>query len=206
MYSVYTMEFKIRQAVLSDLPYVYSICVKTGNSGADATNLFSDPMINGQYYAAPYLHYELDACFILEADYLPSGYVIGVSSTLSFNEWMNSNWLIHVRKYYPRDVDPKSELEKQLVEIIHTDCTFPDYLSEYPSHLHIDLLPVAQKKGFGKKMIYTLFDRMREKGSNGIHLSVGERNVNAIGFYKKLGFSELKRESGAVVMGFRLNR
>lgn len=198
------MEIKIRQAVLTDIPYVYQICLKTGNSGEDATDLLNDEFIIGQYFAAPYLHYEIDSCFILEADRIPSGYVIGATDTDQFNDWMNTKWLPHIRKIYPKNLAPKSDLEKFLIEIIHRDCSCPAYLAKYSSHLHIDLLPIAQKKGFGKKMMNTFLTRMKEKGSTGVHLSVGESNQNAIGFYKKLGFSELNIEDGAVVMGLSL--
>ena len=77
----------------------------------------------------------------------------------------------------------------------------PDFLNDYPSHLHIDLLPVAQKKGFGKKMMTTFLNRLKEKGSSGIHLGVGAGNANAIAFYENVGFEELRKEPGAVIMG-----
>lgn len=198
------MEFTIRQAQLSDMPYLYHVCVRTGNSGKDATELLSDEFIVGHYFAAPYLHFELETCFVLEYNNVPVGYILGASDTKIFNDWMNKNWLPQIRRYYPVDKKLKTDLEKFLFDIINTDCSFPDFLSDYPSHLHIDLLPVAQKKGFGKKMMATFIDRLKEKGSEGLHLSVGERNLNAIAFYKKLGFSELRRESGSVFMGMSL--
>ena len=198
------METNIRQAVPSDIPYAYQICLKTGDTGQDATGLLNDEFIIGQYFAAPYLHYEIDTCFVLEVDRIPSGYIIGASETNDFNDWMNTRWLPHIRKIYTRDMLAKSDLEKFLLDLIHKDCLMHDYLQDYPSHLHIDLLPIAQKQGFGKKMMHTLLTRMKEKGSKGLHLSVSENNTNAIGFYKKLGFSELKRESGEVIMAISL--
>jgi hypothetical protein len=35
----------IRKAVLSDIPYLYDICLKTGDKGNDASALFYDPYI-----------------------------------------------------------------------------------------------------------------------------------------------------------------
>ena len=136
----------------------------------------------------------------MEKEYIPVGYTLGVVDTQEFNNWMNRDWLLQIRRLYPLDMEPKSDLEKFLTEIIHEDCTFPDILEEFPSHLHIDLLPIAQKQGYGKRMISTFIEKLKEKGSVGLHLSVGERNQNAIAFYKKLGFSELKRERGSVLM------
>ena len=198
------MNFTIRQAQLTDLPYIYHICLSTGNSGTDASALLSDAFIVGQYFAAPYLIHEIETCFVLEMNSIPVGYILGAADTENFNTWMNTSWLPQIRKYYPPTMAPKSDLEKFLIDIINTDCHFPDFISVYPSHLHIDLLPVAQKQGFGKKMISTLMEELKSKGSIGLHLSVGEKNVNAIGFYKKLGFSELNREAGSVLMGIHL--
>jgi len=199
------MNFNIRQAHLSELPHFYRICLKTGGSGGDATDLFCDEYILGQYFAAPYLHFEIDSCFVLELDNMPVGYVIGTSDTLKFNEWMNTDWLLEIRKQYKSDMEPRSDLEKWLLEIIHRDCRINEFNKAYPSHLHIDLLPVAQKKGFGKKMISRFVEHLVEQGSPGVQLSVGEANNNAIGFYTKLGFIELAREEGEVVMGMNLS-
>ncbi|MCG8306464.1 MAG: GNAT family N-acetyltransferase [Cytophagales bacterium] len=195
------MKFNIRQAQLSDVPYVYDICRKTGNNGQDATDLLSDHYIIGQYFAAPYLHFELEACFVLEYNRIPVGYVIGTSDTQKFNTWMNDDWLPQIRRHYSSDMAPRSDLEKFVLEVIHTECTIPDFLSDYPSHLHIDLLPIAQKKGFGKRMISAFTKKLKDMRSTGLHLSVGENNLNAIGFYKRIGFKELNRASGSVTMG-----
>lgn len=195
------MNFDIRQAQLADLPYVYHICLNTADSGQDASELLSDAFIVGQYFAAPYLIHEIETCFVLELDGIPVGYILGALSTEKFNKWMNTNWLPQIRNFYHSGIKPKSDLEKFLIDLINHDCSFPEFLSDYPSHLHIDLLPVAQKKGFGRKMITTLLDALRERGSVGLHLFVGEKNKNAIGFYEKLGFAELHRKDGSVLMG-----
>ena len=66
-------EINIRRAVLSDLPYLYEICLKTGDSGNDATEFFLDPFVLGQYYAAPYLLYPAGICFVAEHECRPQG-------------------------------------------------------------------------------------------------------------------------------------
>lgn len=198
------MDITIRHAALSDLPYIHDICRLTGKSGKDATNFISDNYIAGQYFAAPYLHFELDACFVLDNGSVPVGYVIGTSSTLTFNAWMNGSWLPAIRKYYGPGFTPKSDFEQFLYTVIHRDCELPEYLAYYPGHLHIDLLPEAQNKGFGKKLISRFLDAMKQKGINAIHLGVGLGNTNAIGFYKRFGFFEIKEDSGTLFMGYRL--
>ena len=199
------MNFSIRQTHLAELPYFYKICLKTGDSGGDATDLFNDEYMLGQYFAAPYLHFDIASCFVLELDYIPVGYVIGTPDTSRFKEWMNADWLIEIRNQYKSDMETKSDLEKWLLNIIHRDYRLNEFNDAYPSHLHIDLLPVAQKKGFGKKMITRFLRHLVDEGSPGVQLSVGESNTNAVGFYLKLGFMEMKREEGEIIMGMQLS-
>ena len=45
--------------------------------------------------------------------------------------------------------------------------------------------------------------RLKDRGSPGAHLGVAEVNTRAVGFYEKLGFSELARVNGVIYMGKR---
>ncbi len=76
-------------------------------------------------------------------------------------------------------------------------------LGDYPSHLHVDLLPDAQGGGNGRRLLGTLFDALRADGVRGVHLGVAEDNVSAIGFYEHLGFTRLDVAEG-LVLGLRL--
>jgi ribosomal protein S18 acetylase RimI-like enzyme len=88
--------------------------------------------------------------------------------------------------------------------IHHPHLAAEELLPHYPSHLHIDLLSRLQKGGNGSRLIRTLLDALREKGSPGVHLGVGIRNQNAIGFYRHVGFQELVREEWGYVFGMPL--
>lgn len=59
------MPFKIRSYQSRDLNRVYDICLKTGDSGKDATKLFDDPRLLGHIYAGPYVTLEPESSFIL---------------------------------------------------------------------------------------------------------------------------------------------
>lgn len=84
------MSVIVRPAVQSDIPYLYSICLETGNSGKDTTPRFLDPWLIGQYYAAPYLFYDQSLCFIAEKDGIPKGYILGTNNTIQFNNWLHT--------------------------------------------------------------------------------------------------------------------
>jgi len=189
---------EIRRAVFSDLPYFYEICLKTGDESKDASALFSDPYLIGHYYAAPYLAYQSGICFVVEYEYRPQGYIAAVPDTVSFQQWMEEHWLPPLRKRYPRPFPPaRSEKEKEIIDLIHeqkfpVDIAEQPWLSDYPAHLHIDLLPCLQGKGQGRVLIDTLFNELAEKGIPGLHLGVGSSNTGAIAFYKKMGFTVLE--------------
>jgi ribosomal protein S18 acetylase RimI-like enzyme len=194
----------IRQAHETDLPHIYEICLATGNAGDDASPLLSDRFIIGQYYAAAYIVHDMDMCFVLTKDGIPSGYVVGTCDTLSFNGWLSSYWLPPLRRVYPQSMVPKSLLEKHLVDIINSGPQDDEFAGEYPAHLHIDILSSCQGKGFGRKLIGCFMNKCVEKKCAGFHLGVDARNRNALDFYKKIGMNVLKEEPGSVVMGMKL--
>jgi len=197
----------VRRAVLSDLPYLYEICLKTGDESRDASALFYDQYLIGHYYAAPYLIYEAGICFVVEYEYRPQGYILAVPDTAAFNRWMEEEWLPPLRTRYRRPFPPaKSEKENEIIGFIHKR-HFPintagqALLADYPAHLHIDLLPRIQGKGRGRVLIDTLFNELARKGVSGLHLGVGSANSGAIAFYRKTGFSVLKEHDWGLTMG-----
>jgi GNAT superfamily N-acetyltransferase len=198
------MEQKIRPAHIADLPYIYDICLKTALSGQDATYQVSDKFMIGQYFAAPYLHFEIDVCFIVTDKTVPLGYILGTSDSAAFYDWMNTMWLPSIRSIYPVEMPHISDFERFVINVINQDCHFPGFLKEYPAHLHIDLLPQAQRMGMGNRLISKFIDKLKSKGVPGLHLSVGEKNQRAVAFYKKVGFLHLATKSAALFMGKKL--
>ena len=80
----------------------------------------------------------------------------------------------------------------------HPDYFCPEPYDAYPSHLHIDLLPRAQGRGHGRRMMEQVMEMLRRRGSPGAHLGVSMLNARAQAFYTHLGFRELTRTgSGA---------
>ena len=86
----------------------------------------------------------------------------------------------------------------------HPEVYCPEPYELYPAHLHIDLLPRAQGRGWGRRMMDHLLAALRSKGSPGVHLGVGQINERAVGFYRKLGFEELARVRDVLYLGLRL--
>jgi ribosomal protein S18 acetylase RimI-like enzyme len=201
----------IRRAVISDIPYLYEICLKTGDSGKDASALYNDPYVVGQFYAAPYLVYPEGVCFVAEHEYRPQGYIVAAPDTIAFRKWMDIEWLPPLRERYPQSLPPeiiRSDMEKNIISNFH-QIQFPMFIddkpwfNDYPAHLHIDLLPNLQGKGCGRLLVNSLCDELARQGVPGIHLGVGTNNQGAIAFYQKTGFTILVEAPWVLVMGKR---
>jgi ribosomal protein S18 acetylase RimI-like enzyme len=207
-------EGELRPAAGPDLPYCYEVCLKTGNNGKNASGLFSDPLVLGQYYTAPYFFFDLSLCFVVEEDRLPQGYILAAEDTGAFNRWMENQWLPTLRRHYPLPFPAaKSDMEQNLVTLIHTPLVppkdasaqaAPPWFASHPAHLHIDLLPALQGKGWGRALMEALLEKLRNRGCPGIHLGVSAANTAAIAFYTRLGFAVLQEPSWGLVMGKRI--
>jgi len=64
------------------------------------------------------------------------------------------------------------------------------YGNKYPSHLHINILPMWQHMGIGKILIDTLKEHLINESVNGIFLCCGYDNKKAQAFYEKNGFEK----------------
>ncbi|AYY15120.1 GNAT family N-acetyltransferase [Actinobacteria bacterium YIM 96077] len=178
---------------------LYEVCLKTGPGGEDA---FSDRRLLGEIYVGPYLAFEPDLAFVVEDDEGVSGYVLGAKETRAFEQRCEAEWWPALRRRYPLGTYPDDVTEARFVRLIHNPWTAAeDIVANYPSHLHIDLLPRTQGHGMGRVLMKRLLDALRDAGSPGVHLGVGASNTNAIGFYRHLGFTTLRESSTALVMG-----
>lgn len=182
------MTFAIRDCTPADAPALNYICLKTGDSGADATALFKDPDLVGLYYAAPYAIIEPASGFVLTHAGEPCGYILGAKDTLAFRERCERDYFPPLRAKYP--LPPASDLshDANMIRAIHRGIDMNEVFKDYPAHLHIDIMPVAQKHGFGRKLMEAFLARMKSNAVKGVHLGVGAKNLNAIAFYERMGF------------------
>lgn len=199
----------VRPYQSQDLEAVYEICLRTGDSGEDATSLYDDPKALGHLYAGPYVALEPDLAFVLEDGAGVCGYVLGALDTRRFKQAMLERWLPPLQEVLPEpsgDPDSWSATERIYHQIHNPRPNFPAELEPYPSHLHIDLLPRVQGRGHGRRLLETLLATLAEKGSPGVHLGVGAANVRAQGFYRWMGFSELGENGTGSAQAMRMVR
>jgi ribosomal protein S18 acetylase RimI-like enzyme len=108
-----------------------------------------------------------------------------------------------VRDRYPA---PPSELppdqwtrDQRAAGFIHAPLKVPDELAkDYPSHLHVNLVPRLQSQGLGRQLMDTLIRALREQGSVGLHFFVWPANEHAVGFYQHLGFTLISAEDSLI--------
>lgn len=194
----------IRHGHISDLPSLYEVCHRTGYSGNDASEVISDRHLLGHYFAAPYLVRQPDWCWIAADEQGVAGYLVTTPDTRAFVDFMNTDWLPAVRALYPEQENSAwSSTEAWIRRTIHEDATVPDFVDEYPAHLHIDFLPRAQGQGLGSTFVNAFLAKLRAEGVRGFHLGVGADNVKAQGFYRKQGFEVILENPGVIWMGLR---
>jgi ribosomal protein S18 acetylase RimI-like enzyme len=180
----------IRPATAADRPALYEICRLTGDTGEDASGLYADPYLLGEVWVGPYLVLEPDLAFVGDDGGNAVGYVLGAADTAAFEAACEERWWPALRGRYP-DPPPSGELtpDEELHRWIHHPPPTPAaVLAEYPAHLHIDLLPRAQGRGLGRRLVDTLLGTLRDRGVRGVHLGVDAANRRAQGFYDHLGF------------------
>ena len=195
------MAFAIRPFHPSDLPSLYRICLATGDSGGDAAHLFRDPELLGHYYAAPYAVLEPDLCFVLTDNGKPSGYVLGTRDTAAFRARCEREWFPTLRARYPLPPATDESPDARVIRAIHAGYPERPELDAYPAHLHIDLLPVGQGQGWGRRLMEAFLTRLGELGVPAMHLRVGTANPGAVAFYRRIGLHEITRLPGQIAFG-----
>ncbi len=199
----------IRPARPGDQPGAYYVCLKTGDFGNDGEPFYrEDPDALGRIFVGPYLAYEPELSLVLEDGEGICGYAFGASDSRAFYARYEAEWRTELCARFPEPQgDPAQWSRAQTVYswYHHPDYTMPEPYEDYPAHLHIDLLPRAQGRGFGRRMIEQVMDKLRRRGCPGAHLGVSMMNRRAYGFYQHLGFSELLRAGegadGCIYMG-----
>lgn len=202
----------IRDARPGDLAAAYRVCLETGDAGGDGTAIFAeDPDALGRLFVGPYLTFEPELALVLEDEDGLCGYTLAALDSRRFYARYEHEWRPDLCARYP---DPPGDpaVWTRVQEVYswyhHPDYFYPEPYDEYPSHLHIDLLPRAQGQGHGRRLMERLLERLRAHGSPGVHLGMWARNDRAYAFYKRLAFEELTRvgprDTGTIYMGKQL--
>lgn len=187
----------IRAATPGDSTGTYYVCLKTGDYGKDGESFYSDdPDALGRVFVGPYLLFEPEHSLVLQDTQGICGYALGAFDSRAFYARYEADWRPRLCAQFPEPQgDPAKWTRSEQVYYAyhHPDYYCPEPYEQFPSHLHIDLLPRVQGRGYGRRMMDLLMESLRLRGSPGVHLGMSVFNTPAFGFYQRLGFSELGR-------------
>ena len=182
----------VRPFAPGDVDACYEICLRTGDHGSDASALYIDPRLIGEIWVGPYLERWPEHAFVVADDMGVGGYIVGAPDTTEHHDWLEQEWLPPLHRRYPIDAFPVGSADAELVRLLHDPPRTRDRVAaEWPAHLHIDLLPRIQGRGYGRILMNALFHSLRSVGVPAIHLGVSSQNPGAIAFYRRLGFQDI---------------
>ncbi|MFE2916262.1 GNAT family N-acetyltransferase [Kitasatospora indigofera] len=177
----------------ADREAVYDICVRTAEAGGDATGLYKNERVLPDNFAGPYLELEPGLAFVLDDGRGTAvGYVLGTSDTARFVAELRERWLPRVGHLYPPPAGEPADGDELMAMLLHNPerMILPE-LADYPAHLHIDLLPEFQGRGFGRLLIERLLAALHRAGAERVHLGMVSANTGARAFYDRTGFHVL---------------
>lgn len=182
------MEPYIRKYKTSDRENLRHICIETAADFFRKSEKLKNsvPTLYNDYFTEN----EPDNIFVVDdGNGTAVGYIICTSDVNSFMKKLR-------KIYIPRAV--KSDF-----------CMFPACMGYLCSmlvegkkngvHLHIDILPEFQHKGFGTKLIDSLRAHLYKKGVPTLSVNTIERKSDAYKFYIKYGFRENLHYAGGLV-------
>ncbi|KAG8722055.1 hypothetical protein FRC08_007476 [Ceratobasidium sp. 394] len=195
-------DLSIRPATAADRPVLSRICLLTGNAGQSAESQYHIPELLGLVYGEPYV--VVPPCFgfvLIDGHDEILGYILGTPNTRQFEATIEKEWYTPLRtqaRYsknpYPADVTPA---DRHMINLIHKPDTAPEEIIQVSqSHIHIDLLPRAQRQGWGTRLIGKAVEYLREKGNESLYVGIDPRNANGRAFYLAIGFEYVPTSGG----------
>lgn len=181
----------IRPYTPADFAAVSDICLRTGELGHDAAGLYVSDELLPDIFARPYLLLEPELAFVLQIEGRVGGYILGAADTARFVQRYRAQWLPVLERKYLHVHPPRTRDERiRHMGFVPEHMLIPE-LEHYPAHLHIDLLPKYQRRGFGRRLMQQLLRSLDERGVPGLHLTLAAANTAARAFYDRIGFREL---------------
>lgn len=192
---------RIRSYRPADADAVHRICVATGDAGEPAHRILRDPELMAYVFADPYLLLQPEMAFVVEGRDGILGYVVAALDSAEFFARWQLEWAPRFAASHPASSRPGfHDADGQLSGFLHRPRRMlPGNLDAFPSHLHINLLAGARRRGWGRGLLTTLFGELARAGSRGVQLSVRADNTAAHACYRSAGMVRLAPDGFAAV-------
>lgn len=189
-----------------DEPALAEICLRTADTGSDATGILDDDDIWAAVFVLPYVARHPELAVVVETDDgRVAGYAVATGDTDGFEEWFQHQWWPRFAQRWPKPAaDAVTRQDSVLAYAYGRRPGAEPFARHYPAHLHIDLLPELQGQGWGRRLIEALRDWLRAAGVPGVHLVAAGTNAGAIAFYGRLGFTRLDAPADVAAFGMLL--
>lgn len=174
--------YRIRKYKPSDKERLRYICKETTGEENKKNPLLLDSIaiIFNDYFTEN----EPDNIFVaVNNEDIPVGYVICSTDIELFRKKMLSEYKNRVKNTY------SGSLFMHYASIIAVMIT----KKQYRTHLHIDILPEAQRQGLGTKLIDALCLHLKEKGVKNVSVLTISKKSMGYKFYTKYGFRQTGR-------------
>lgn len=181
----------IREYNPDDKSFVQNICIETASENLKDSEEKKNLLL--LRYCDFYIENCSDTCFVAEENGTPVGYVLCCPDSVFFKNEFSK----FLKNYGHLNF-------RQKLQCFGDALVYLPYRKSYPAHLHIDILPEAQRQGNGKNLIDALSKKLKEQGKCGVMLAVSADNTNALKFYEALNFKIIFRFSGTYLLGKKL--
>lgn len=183
--------YSIRKYRVKDSEHLSQICIETASDIFRGKKFIEKALT--EVYCRYYIEQEPETCFVLaDENDIAKGYIFCAKN---YDEYKRV-----FRKHYLKTWNIAT-----LIMGNFAMNSIKNYAKDYPAHLHIDLLPECQRKGFGRGLIEALVEDLKARGIRGLMLHVSMDNKGARAFYEKCGFKILFQGKNDVLFGMKLD-
>ena len=177
----------VRLATPEDAEAIGRIAYATGFFGDSAAVFFPDPDLFMALWVEPYLAGQGCCNFVAESREQVRGYIIGACDAASYRRslvlaGMHAAGGILTGRYRQR---------RRCLRYLWRMARFGTGsapLSDYPAHLHINLLPGTRGRGLGSALLRVHLACLAEAGVPGVQVSTTRENRGALKLYRRSGF------------------
>ena len=185
----------VRKAQLSDMERIRYVCRMTAGEEAQQDEAVGE--IISKMYSTYYVRECADTCFVLADDEdIAVGYILCEPDYKRYSCIFREKDVPEIKR-----LSKKDGLLSMFLPI-----PYSIFGKKYPAHLHIDILPEYQNKGYGSILIKALLKELQSRDIKGVMLIAGADNTGAIRFYERHSFKTVIKSKviNATIMAKKL--